>query len=252
MKDLNEKWVREISLIGIEAFDKIKDSIFLIFGLGGVGGFALESLVRAGATKFSLIDYDRFDISNFNRQLEANDMTLGKFKTETYENRILSINQNIDILTFNNKIINEEFKINNNDEIYIQTIINKINEHFTLNNSYEKLYALDMIDNIYSKVSIIKYCYENNIKIISSMGTANCINSSNIKIDNIHNTRNCPVAKKIRNLIKPYNIKKLDVLYIDEAPIKKSTPPSTISYLPAICGLKMSEFVIKKIITTPS
>lgn len=248
MKDLNEKWIREINLIGFEAFKKIQNTIFIIFGLGGVGGFALESLVRAGATKIALIDYDKFDISNFNRQLEANTITLGKLKTKIYKNRVLNVNPHADILTFNNKIINEKFEIQNNDEIYIETIINTINEHFNLNNNFEKIYVLDMIDSIYSKISIIKYCYENNIRIISSMGTANRINSFNIKIDDIHNTKNCPVARKIRNLIKPYNIKKLDVLFIDEAPIKKTIPPSTISYLPAICGLKISEYVIKNII----
>ena len=251
MRDLNEKWIREINLIGNEAFKKIQNTIFIIFGLGGVGGFAFESLVRAGGIKFVLIDYDKFDISNFNRQLEANNFTINNFKTLIYKNRATNINEKTDILTFEKKIINEKFSIKDNNEIYFDDIINNSKLYFNFTN-FDNIYVLDMIDSIYSKISIMKFCSTHNIRIISSMGTANRINSSNIKIDNIHNTKNCPVAKKIRNMIKTYNIKNLNALFIDEVPIKRTIPPSTISYLPAICGLKISEFVIKEIITSLS
>lgn len=232
---MNERFIKEIGIISKSQYNILKNSLVILFGLGGVGGYAFEMLVRVGIENFIIIDKDKFEVSNINRQLVATDFTIGKFKTEVYAERALSINNDINIIRINIKI----------DKANIETVFNNINNFKNI--SY--IYTIDCIDDVNAKIAIIKYCHDNNIKIISSMGTANHCSTNNVKISDIKDTKYCPLAKRIRKILKTENIESLDCLYINEEPINfNNNEISTISYVPSLCGIKIAEYVIKKII----
>lgn len=228
---MKDEFSREIGLISEEMYQKLLDTTIVLFGLGGVGGYVLEGLIRAGVEKFILIDKDRFEISNINRQLAATKNVIGKFKTNVYTDRAENINENCDI-----KVINEKISKDNLSSLLSQYDLS------------DNIYFIDCIDDLDAKVAIVKYCNDNSIRLISSMGTANHLSSTNIKISDITKTKYCPVAKIIRKKLKDINIDKLTCLYIDEEIARHDKPYlSTISYMPAICGLKIAEYVIKEI-----
>lgn len=230
---MKKEFSREIGIISEKQYQKLIDITIVLFGLGGVGGYTFEALVRAGIQNFVIIDKDKFEITNFNRQLEANINTLGNYKVLVYENRAKNINKDIIIKSH---IIN-----------VTADNLNEIFKSIDINNS---IYIIDCIDDIDVKVALAGFAYNNNLKIISSMGTANHISTDKIKITDINKTKYCPVAKIIRKKIKEKNIKKLTCLYIDEEVIKHDNNYlSTISYVPAICGLKIAEYVIKDILS---
>lgn len=228
---MKNEFLKEIGLLSIEKYHKLVDTTIVLFGLGGVGGYVFEGLIRAGIEKFVLIDKDKFDITNINRQRASSIKSIDKYKVDVYKDIAHEINNDSEIITINKDINNEN-------------LIETISPYITSDN----IYFIDCIDDIDAKIAIIKYCNEKKYKLISSMGTANHISSENIKIADISNTRYCPVAKIIRKKLKDEHINNLACLYIDEEPIKHDKPYlSTISYIPSICGLKIAEYVIKTI-----
>ena len=218
---------REIALIGEEDFLKIQTKKVLVFGLGGVGGYVCEMLVRSGIKEIGICDFDIITNSNKNRQIIALDSTIGKNKVVVMKERLKDINDNLIIHEYNFKITEDN--------------INKIP------NDYD--YFIDAIDDVSAKIAIIRYAYANNIRIISSMGTGNKLDPTKFKISKINQTKVCPLAKVIRYKLKELNISDLMVLYSEELPIKKSNKViSSISFVPSVAGILIARYVILDII----
>lgn len=223
---------REYLIIG-DKINILKQSNILLVGLGGVGGYTLESLARSGIESFTIVDFDKVDITNTNRQLIAIEPNYGLYKTDCWENRLKQINKNIKI----NKIT--EFLDENN--------INKI-----INKDTKYNFIIDCIDSVNSKKLLIEESIKYNIPIISSMGTGNKIDPSLLKINKLKKTETCPLAKKMRSLLRDNKeALEIPVLYSTEKVIKNEDINhhiGSISYLPAISGLLISSYVIRKII----
>lgn len=219
---------RIIKLIGEENLNKIKNKTVCIVGLGGVGGFATEAIVRNGVGNVIIVDYDRIDISNLNRQIITNQNNIGKSKVQEMKKRIKSINPNCNIT-----IIEEKIDSNNINLIFQ----NKID------------YLIDACDTITTKEALIIECTKRKIKIISSMGTGNKLNPTLLEICDIRKTSYDPIAKKIRKFVTDNKIKdKIPVVYSKEQnPKFQGNIPSMI-FVPATAGLLLANYVIRDII----
>lgn len=228
-----DEFSRTELLIGKENLDKLKKSKVAIFGLGGVGSYVLEALARVGVSNFVLVDNDKVSISNINRQLIATYDTVGKLKVDVTKDRILSINKNAKIETYN-----IFFDINNAD---------------MLDESID--YIVDAIDSVNSKIDLVKVANKLNIPIISSMGTGNKIDPTKFEVSDIYKTSVCPLAKVIRKRLKAENIKKLKVVYSKEEPKAIESlledgkrVNSSISFVPSVAGLIIASEVVKDLI----
>ncbi len=208
----------------------------MVLGVGGVGSFVIEALVRSGVGNITIVDNDTIDITNINRQIHANLNTVGKSKVEVMKERILSINPNCNVK------IHEEF-INKDN---ISELVAKDTD-----------YVVDAIDTASSKILSIVWCDKNNINIISSMGTANKLHPTKLRIADIYDTKVCPLAKIMRYELRKRNIKSLKVLYSEETPIKnnnrplndKGRPtPASIAFVPPCAGLIIAGEVVRDII----
>ena len=217
---------RIINLIGEENFNKIKNTKVLLVGVGGVGSFAFECLIRSGFQNITIIDKDVVEESNINRQLIANLNTIGMKKVDIAYNNASNINKNIKI-----KVINAFLNIDN------------IN---TLDNDFD--FIIDACDTLNTKLELIKFAQNNNIKIITSMGVGNRVDASKIKINRLDNTNNDPLAKKLRKLVKENNLNsKIPVVCSEELPYKKGEVDSMITS-PSIAGILMVNYIINEII----
>lgn len=225
---MNEIYKRTEALIGTEALEKLKKTHVAVFGIGGVGGYVVEALARSGIGELTLIDNDIVKESNINRQVIALSSTLGELKTEAFRKRIYDINP--------------EIKVNLCNLFYIPETKNEID--FTFFD-----YVVDAIDTVSGKITIIEKCYENNIPVISSMGTGNKLDPTAFKIADISKTSVCPLARVMRYELKKRGIKKVKVLFSDENPVKQlSRVPASISFVPSVGGLFIAGEVIKDII----
>ena len=233
---LNE-FCRTELLIGIDGIEKLKNSKVIVFGIGGVGSFVVEALTRAGVGNLVLVDNDTICISNLNRQIHATQLTVGNVKVEAMKERILSINPNSNVET---------------KQIFINA--DNIGEVITEDIDY----VVDAIDTVTSKLALAKYCYENGIKIISSMGTGNKMDPTQFRVTDITKTKVCPLAKVMRSELKKRGVKKLKVVYSEEIPMtpnrgeavpsQKRQTPGSISFVPSVAGLIIGGEVIKDII----
>lgn len=229
------RFQREKKLIGEENFNKLKESNIIIFGVGGVGGFVVESLVRSGIGKITVVDFDDIDITNINRQIIATEKTIGRNKVQVIIERMKEINPNLII-----KGIKEKYS--------------RETRNLFFDEDYD--YIVDAIDIITSKLDLIEIAKEKNIPIISSMGTGNKINPMMLEVSDIKKTSVCPLAKIIRKELKKRRINKLKVLFSKEKPIKplnlqrdreKSTNVGSIAFVPSVAGLIIGSEVIKDI-----
>lgn len=219
---------RTITLIGLENFQKLEEKHILIIGLGGVGGTTLEALVRCGIKHITIIDSDKFEISNLNRQILSTTKTIGKNKVDVAKKRALSINSDINI--------NE-----------INTFLTK--ENIDILEKYD--YIIDACDTIPTKVELIKYALKNNIKIISCMGTGKKMDIEKLEITTLAKTINDPLAKKLRNMLKKENITtNIPVVSSIELPQKEGNIISSMIFVPSTAGLLLASFVINDIIKT--
>ena len=215
-------------MIPKEDLERLKNKSILVFGLGGVGGACVESLVRAGIGKVGLVDGDEYEITNVNRQIFATMKTLGMRKVNACEERLLDINPDLKIKKYD-LFINDE----NINEIDFE--------------NYD--YIVDAIDTITSKLLIIKEAYYKNIKIISAMGAGNRLDPTKFQVMNIEKTQNDPVAKIMRKKLKEMRIKKLKVVCSTELPIKTGDrTPGSISFVPPVCGMVLASHVIRDIL----
>ncbi len=227
----NKNWLnRTEALIGKESLEKLQNSNIVVFGLGGVGSYVVEGLVRAGIQNICIIDKDIVDITNINRQLIADTETVGKAKVDVQEERILKINPLAKVTK-------------------LKEFINKDNIEEIMSKATHIDYVVDAIDTVSSKLEIIKYCNKNNIKIISCMGTGNKLDASKFEITDIYKTSVCPLAKVIRKELKKLNIPKLTVLYSKEEPRKTNiSTPASISFVPSVAGLLIAGKVVQDLI----
>ena len=226
----DEKFLRTEILIGTAAMERMKSSIVAVFGIGGVGSFAVESLARVGIGHLILIDKDVVDVTNINRQIHATTKTIGQSKVKLMKDRILEINPNAKVFTI------EKFYLPNNAEDFFIA-------------DYD--YVIDAIDTITSKINLVCECNRRKIKIISSMGAGNKIDPTQFKVADIFSTTVDPIAKVMRKKLKELGIKNLKVVYSTEQPIKSQNQNSkfvgSISFVPSVAGLILAGEVIKDI-----
>lgn len=218
-----------LELLVENKMDLIKDLHILVLGLGGVGGYALESIVRCGIKEITIVDADKIDVTNINRQLVATTKTIGQFKTDAYEKRILEINPNI--------IIHKITKYITPDNLS-DLFINKID------------YVIDCCDSIKTKQSLISYCDQYNIKLISCMGTGNKLHPEKLQIMKLKDTSYDPIARILRKYVKDMKIKKdIYVVCSDEEKVidNYSNMPSN-SFVPATAGLLCTSYIINDVI----
>ncbi|WP_163470299.1 ThiF family adenylyltransferase [Fusobacterium sp. IOR10] len=229
------RFQRERNLIGEENFNKLKESNVIVFGVGGVGGFVVESLVRGGIGKLTVVDFDSIDITNINRQIIATDKTIGKNKVQVVVERMKEINPDLIIRGIKEKYSNETREL-------------------FFDEDYD--YIVDAIDIVTSKLDLVEMAKEKNISIISSMGTGNKINPMMLEVADINKTSVCPLARVMRKELKKRRINKLKVLYSKEKAIKpsnvennreKSVNVGSISFVPSVAGLIIASEVIKDI-----
>lgn len=205
--------------------EKLNNAKVALFGLGGVGGYTLEALIRMGIKNIFICDGDVFDESNLNRQILALKSNIGINKAVVGKNRILSINPEVKVEVFD-KFINEE-------------TIKEINFGFD--------YIIDAIDDTKAKVLLIKKANELNIPIISMMGAGNRLTAEFI-VSDINKTEYDPLSKKMRFLLKNEGIKHLKVVYTKDLPERSETPVGSVSYIVGMAGLRLAEAAIKDII----
>lgn len=214
---------RSLPLLGKEAIIKLNSSHIAVFGVGGVGGFVVETLARSGVGVFSLFDFDFVNFSNKNRQIIALESTIGKKKVNVLKDRIIDINPNAIVNIYDMKIDEEN--------------INEINF-----NEFD--YVADCVDDVSAKMAIISKCKENDIPIISSMGTGNKLDPTKFLIKDISKTTVCPLAKKIRLECRRRNISNVKVLYSLEEPIKNSDFIASVSFVPSVAGILIAREII--------
>lgn len=214
------------SLIGKENLNKLQNIKIAIVGIGGVGGYVLEGLVRSGVMNITLIDGDKIEPTNLNRQIISTSNNIGELKVNEAAKRVIQINPNVIVNKFSIFLTKEN----------IQEIID---------NDFD--YVVDACDDVDVKIELIKFCYKNNIKIISSMGTAKKLDGTKFKIDTLNNTKYCPLAKKIRKSLSLDEQKYTTVVYSEEVQ-KDINVLGSISYVPAIAGLLICNAIINDII----
>jgi len=222
-------------LLGMNALNLIKQKKVIVFGVGGVGGFTIEALVRAGIQTIAIVDYDIIDITNINRQIIALHSTIGRKKAEVMEERIKDINPEAEVRVYTEELTSDNI------------------ETFRLN---EYDYIVDAIDDVAAKLLLISQAKQLNVPIISSMGTGNKFDTSLFKIDDIKKTSTCPLAKVIRKETAKMGIKNLKVVFQTELPHREELPvdgsrsPSSISFVPSAGGLLIASEVIRDLLFT--
>ena len=234
---MTEQFSRIEALIGSDAMDILQQAKVAVFGVGGVGGYAVEALARSGVGSFDLIDNDTVSVSNLNRQIIATTDTIGKPKVEVMRERILSINPAAQVT------IRQAFFLPEKKEEY---------------NFSEYAYVVDAVDTVTAKIAIIQFSKEAGVPVISSMGTGNKLNPMELEVTDISKTSVCPLAKVMRKELKDRGIKGVKVVYSKEQPIvpkvsleevdpvakRRGTPGST-AFVPSVAGLIIASEVIK-------
>lgn len=227
---MENKFIRNEMLLTKEVCDKLSKLKILVVGVGGVGGYAIESLVRLGVNNFTLVDYDCVEISNFNRQIIALEGNLGKSKVEAFKDRILQINS--------------EATVDCKKMFY-----NKENENLIFDKEYD--FVIDAIDTLSLKWELIKASLSRNIDIISSMGMGNRMDLTKIEVTTLNKTYNDPVSKKLREFARKdmIDLKKVNVIFSKEEAKKiNCRTPASIIFTPAVSGLLIGQYILEKII----
>ncbi len=210
-------------------YDKVKKLSVLVLGIGGVGGYVVESLVRMGIAKIILVDYDTVDITNINRQIIALNSTIGQYKVDVFEKRINDINPNCTVIKLKEKITLENIDMLFNDDVD---------------------YIIDACDTVPVKKELLKRCKKRNQKLIISTGTANKVDASKLEITDIRKTSYDPIAKILRKVVKEEKLKgKIPVLASSETPIKTDDHKlGSVSFVPSVAGLLITNYIINEVI----
>ncbi len=236
-------------LLGEDSMKKLSESRVAVFGVGGVGGYACEALVRSGVGHFDLIDDDKVCLTNLNRQIIATRKTVGKYKTDVMKERMLEINPDVDVT------IHKCFFLPENADDFPFA---------------EYDYVIDAVDTVTAKLELVMKCKELNVPIISSMGAGNKLDASAFRVADIYKTKMCPLAKVMRRELKKRGVKKLKVVYSEEKPTRpiedmsiscrthcicppgaahKCTErrdiPGSVAFVPSVAGLIIAGEVVK-------
>lgn len=236
-------------LLGKMAMEKLAASRVAVFGIGGVGGYVCEALVRSGVGAFDLIDDDRVCLTNLNRQIIATRKTIGRYKTEVMKERILDINPDAEV-----RIHNCFFLPENADEFPF--------------GEYD--YIVDAVDTVTAKIELVMKAREKGVPIISSMGAGNKLDGSQFRVSDIYQTNMCPLAKAMRRELKKRGVEKLKVVYSEEKPLtpmedinvgdetncncqsaeghqhlEKRSIPGSVAFVPSVAGLIIAGEVVK-------
>lgn len=222
-----EQLARSIHMLGPDKIESLATKKVAVFGLGGVGGYVVEALVRMGVGHLVLIDHDVIDITNLNRQLYALHSTIGKDKVAVAYERCKDINPDVEIECY------KEFFLPDDTQDYLIEGCD---------------FVVDAIDSTRAKIALIEMCYTNKVRIISCMGTGNRLDPTKLEICKIEKTINCPLAKIIRKELKDKRIKKVPVLASTEVPIKvQDRKPGSVSFVPSAAGTMIAGYVLREL-----
>lgn len=232
-----EQFLRTALIIGEENIDRLSQARVAVFGVGGVGGFVVESLARSGVGTLDLIDNDKISVSNINRQIIATTKNIGRLKVEVAKERCLEINPDIKVNTYNTFYLPQtagEFDFSQYD------------------------YVVDAIDTVTGKIQLIIEAKKENVPIISSMGAGNKLDATMFEVEDIYNTSVCPLAKTMRKELKKRGVKDLKVVYSREEALipfeadrqqengsSRKSIPGSVAFVPPVVGLIIGGEVIK-------
>ncbi len=248
-----DQFSRTQLLLGADAMESLNSKRVAVFGIGGVGGYVCEALVRSGIGSFDLIDDDKVCITNLNRQIIATRKTLGKYKVEVMRDRMLEINPDAKI------------------EIHKCFFLPENADDFAFS---EYDYIVDAVDTVTAKIELIMRAQKEGVPIISAMGAGNKLDAGRLKIADIYDTKICPLARVMRRELKKRNVKKLKVVYSDEQPIRpledmsiscrtdsicspevqdkhtgRRAIPGSTAFVPAVAGLLIAGEIVKDLST---
>ena len=236
---MSEQFIRTQMLLGKEALDTLSNKRVAVFGVGGVGGYVCEALIRCGIREIDVIDNDTVAESNLNRQIIALHSTIGRSKVDVMKERLLDINPGV--------------KVNAHECFFLPE--NSDSFDFT-----EYDYVIDCVDTVTAKIEIIMKAKEANVPVISSMGTGNKLNPAMLTVTDISKTQMDPLAKVMRRELKKRGVYNLKVVYSEEKPIKpmefeaeqqpssRRSTPGSVSFVPSVAGLIIASEVIKDLI----
>ena len=238
-------------LFGEDSMKKLENSRVAVFGVGGVGGYVCEALVRSGVGHFDIIDDDKVCLTNINRQIIATRKTVGKYKVDVMEERMLDINPKVEVNKYKCFFLPE-----NADDFPFD--------------KYD--YVVDAVDTVTAKIELVMKCKKEGVPIISSMGAGNKLEASAFKVSDIYKTKMCPLAKVMRHELKKRGVEKLKVVYSEEKPTRpledmsiscrsncicppgaerKCTDrrdiPGSVAFVPSVAGLIIAGEVVKDI-----
>ena len=232
-----DQFSRTELLLGEEAMEILQQSRVAVFGLGGVGGYVCEALVRSGVGAFDLVDSDTVCLTNLNRQIIATQRTIGQYKTDAMRERILDINPKAQV------------------HVYRCFFLPENAEEFP----FEKYdYIVDAVDTVTAKIALAVKAKEKHVPIISSMGAGNKLDGSLFRVADIYQTKVCPLAKVMRRELKKCGVERLKVVYSEEKPIcpkealeqdkKRRAVPGSVAFVPSVAGLLLAGEVVKDLI----
>ena len=230
---MDERYIRTAMMLGSDAVTRLIGSRVAVFGVGGVGGFAVEAIARAGVGEIHLFDSDKVSRSNINRQIIALESTVGEYKTEAMKKRILDINPTASVFCYN-IFVGED---------------NLCDIDFS---AFD--YVVDAIDSVRSKVALIAAAHNAGAPIISAMGAGNKLDPTRFEVSDISKTSVCPLARAVRTSLRRLGINHLKVVYSKELPVEKEDvstedrgAPGSVSFVPSVMGLILASEVIKDI-----
>lgn len=241
-------------LLGKEGMERLKNARVAVFGVGGVGGYVCEALVRSGVGSFDLIDDDKVCLTNLNRQIIATRSTVGKYKVDVMKERMLDINPDVQVETYKCFFLPE-----NADDFPFA----------------EYDYVVDAVDTVTAKIELVMKCQSMGVPIISSMGAGNKLDASAFQVADIYKTKMCPLAKVMRRELKKRGVKKLKVVYSEEKPTRpiedmaiscrthcicppgaahtcteRRDIPGSVAFVPSVAGLIVAGEVVKDLVYT--
>ncbi len=222
-------------LLGARAMERLRASRVAVFGIGGVGGYACEALIRSGVGAFDLIDSDRVSVTNLNRQVIATRDSIGRYKVDVMKDRMLSINEDASIRTFRSFFLPECA-----DEFPFE----------------EYSYVVDAVDTVTAKIALAVKAKESGVPIISSMGAGNKLDGGRLQVADLYQTKVCPLARVMRRELKKRGVTQLKAVYSDEPPLcpktgagnegeGRSAPPGSVAFVPSVAGLLIAGEVVR-------
>lgn len=226
---MEDVFQRSAMLLGQEAMNKLSNSRVAVFGIGGVGGFVIEALVRTAIGEIDIIDNDKVCLSNINRQIIATRKTVGMYKVDVMKERILDINP--------------DAKVHTHKCFFLPDRSNEFDF-----SKYD--YIVDAVDTVTAKLELIVKANEHNVPIISCMGAGNKLDPTRLEVADIYETSMCPLAKVMRKELRARKIKSLKVVYSKEPPIKSRSVPGSVSFVPSVAGLIIAGELIKELSDT--